>query len=221
VSGTAGPAANASAQASRRRTNNQRGRGELLREELLEAATALVADQGDARGLSLRAVAAGAGVAATSVYLHFADLDELKVALAQRYFTEFAAARDAAAATVTDPAEALVVRCRSYVRYALDNPGRYRVMFDRDLPPLNSAAGTQPRPSRSALDALTETIAACQHAGVAPADSSPADLAALLWSGLHGQASLRIDRPRFPWPPMDDAVREIVTRLVRLQPPTG
>jgi AcrR family transcriptional regulator len=203
-----------------RRRANQRGRGERLREELLEAAGALVAEQGDARGLSLRAVASAAGVAATSVYLHFADLEELKVALAQRYFAEFAAARDAAASSITDPAEALIVRCRVYVQYALDHPGRYRVMFGRDVPPLHEADDAAPTPSRSALDTLAESIAACQRTGAAPADAAPTGLATLLFSCLHGQAILRIDRPRFSWPPLDHAIKELVTRLIGLRAPT-
>lgn len=216
MSGTVRPTASNAAPAAPRRRSNRRGQGERLREELLDAAGTLVAEHGDARGLSLRAVASQVGVAATSVYLHFADLDELKVALAQCYFSEFAAARDAATAQLTDPASALIVRCRVYVQYAIDHPGQYRLMFGHDLPPLLDSAGEQPTPSRTALDALTATIAACQRNGAAPAGAAPADLAALLWSCLHGQAILRIDRPHFAWPPLDEAITELVTRLIGL-----
>jgi AcrR family transcriptional regulator len=197
----------------RRRRNNRRGHGERLREELLDAAGALVAETGDASGLSLRAVAARVGVAATSVYLHFEDLDALKVALAQRCFVEFAEARDAAAG-VTDPARSLIVRCQAYARYALTHPGRYRMMFGRDLPLLMSH-GPQPSPSLDAFNALIDSIARCQRTGAAPA-ADPARLATMVWTALHGQAILRIDRPDFPWPPLDDMIAELVSRLVGL-----
>ena len=110
------------------RRKNRRGEGQRLREELLAAADAIVTETGDGSALSLRSVAARAGVAATSVYLHFADIDALKAALAQRCFAEFAAARDQAAAGAADPAATLIAGCQAYVRYALDHPGQYRLM---------------------------------------------------------------------------------------------
>src|SRR5579859_7509175 len=85
------------------RRRNRRGQGSRLRDDLLDAAADLVAEVGDARDLSLRSVAAKAGVAATSVYLHFPDLGALKAALAQRCFAGFATARDAASAGLDDP----------------------------------------------------------------------------------------------------------------------
>src|SRR5262245_17336837 len=140
----------------RRRRNNPRGQGERLREQLIQAASSLVAETGDAGRLSLRAVAARAGVAATSVYLHFADLDRLKIALVERGFAELSKVRDAASAARNDPAEALVARCRAYGRFAVDHPGLYRLMFGPDLP-ATLAYDAERSPGRDALDALTES----------------------------------------------------------------
>lgn len=197
------------------RRNNRRGQGERLRDELLDAAADLVSEHGDATGLSLRAVAARAGVAATSVYLHFADLDALKSALAQRCFAEFASARDKAAEGITDPAQALLVRSRAYADYALAHPGRYRLMFSRELPVLGVG---QPgdSPSRAAFDALVESIARCQRAGVAPEGTDPRRLGVLVWTALHGQVALRMDRPAFPWPDLEETIIDLVGRLVGL-----
>ena len=200
----------------RPRRNNPRGQGERLREQLIKAAGELLAETGDAGRLSLRAVAARVGVAATSVYLHFADLDELKIAIVERGFAELAAVRDAASAGIADPAEALVRRCQAYARFAVDQTGRYRLMFGPDLPAV-LAYQAERSPGRDALDVLTEGIRRCQVAGAAPADGDPARLATLVWTALHGQVSLRIDRPSFPWPPLDELVAETVRRLVGLR----
>jgi AcrR family transcriptional regulator len=200
---------------SRRRRNNPRGQGERLREQLIQAASSLVAETGDAGRLSLRAVAARAGVAATSVYLHFADLDRLKIALVERGFAELSEVRDAAGAASNDPAEALVARCRAYGRFAVDHPGLYRLMFGPDLP-ATLAYDAERSPGRDALDALTESIRRCQRSGAAPDGADPARLATLVWTALHGQVSLRMDRPRFPWPPLDEMISETVRRLVGL-----
>ena len=228
------------------RRKNRRGEGQRLREELLAAADAIVTETGDGSALSLRSVAARAGVAATSVYLHFADIDELKAAVAQRCFAEFAAARDRAAAGAADPAETLIAGCQAYVRYALHHPGQYRLMagreshrlglasgvFSPDLQTLSPSTSTGPSPidgsgsgpaqpeaspSDSAFDGLVNSIQRCQDAGIASPDTDPIRLAVLLWTALHGQASLRMNRPDFPWPPLENMITELVIRLLSLR----
>ncbi len=201
-----------------RRRNNPRGQGERLREDLIEAASALVAEAADATQLSIRAVAARVGVAPTSVYLHFADLDELKIAVAERCFAELAVARDAAIAGIEDPAASLVARCRAYALFAIAHPGYYRLMFGPDLPPavFTRAYDAVGSASRGAYEALTAAIARCQETGAAHDDADPALLAALLWPALHGQALLQIDRPDFPRPPLDNVIAETVQRLLGL-----
>jgi AcrR family transcriptional regulator len=189
------------------RQRNPRGQGERLRDALLDAAATIVVDAGNASGLSLRSVAARVGVAATSVYLHFKDIDALKVALADRCFASFAAFRDRAADGIDDPRAALSARCGAYVRWAVDNPGYYRLMFGADVPPLmDDPAGEE---SRAAFGALVASVAR-----VAPAGEDPTRLAVLVWSALHGQATLRMDRPHFPWPPLEETVTDLVRRIV-------
>lgn len=195
------------------RRRNPRGQGERLRQEILDAAESIIAEAGDAAALSLRGVAKRVGIAATSVYLHFPDLDALKVAVAERGFAEFEAARDAASRGIADPAAALVARLRVYARFALAHPGRYRLMFGPELP--SALAYDSPSsPGRRALQTLAENIRRCQDAGAAPRDADPLRLATLLWAAVHGLVLLRLDRPRFPWPPLDEMVEEMTHRLV-------
>ena len=69
-----------------RRRRNPRGEGARLRDELVEAASDLIAEHGSAEGVSIRAVARRAGVSAPSVYLHFDDRDALiSAVLVQRF----------------------------------------------------------------------------------------------------------------------------------------
>jgi AcrR family transcriptional regulator len=195
------------------RRRNRRGHGDQLRGDLLTAAAELVTETGDASALSLRAIAARAGVAATSVYLHFPDVTAVKIALAQQWFAEFADVRDAAAADIADPAIALVVRCQTYARYALAHPGPYRLMFGPGLPPLAAADADPDTPSLRAFEALVTAVRRVQSP-VAKAGDDPRRLAILLWTALHGQVTLRMDRPHFPWPDLDDMIGELVARVV-------
>ena len=50
----------------------------------------------------------------------------------------------------------------------------------------------------------------CLQAG--PADAFLT--AQLIWEQLHGLVSLRISRPKFPWPPLEQTVIAAVDRLL-------
>src|SRR6266516_243989 len=136
-----------------RRPRNRRGEGARLRADLIDAATALVTETGHGQQLSLRAVAKRVGIATTSVYPHFADVDQLKVAVVERGFTEFNQYRSAASQAINDPAAALLARCRAYGRFAVEHPGHYRLMFGPDLP-ATLAYDSPEAPGRRALHGL-------------------------------------------------------------------
>jgi len=55
-----------------------------LREEVLAAALRMLDESADHQALSLRAVAREVGIAATSIYIHFADRDALVLAALER-----------------------------------------------------------------------------------------------------------------------------------------
>jgi AcrR family transcriptional regulator len=201
-----------------RRRRNRRGEGARLRTDLIDAASALVAETGHGQQLSLTAVAKKVGIATTSVYPHFANVDELKVAVVERGFAEFSRYRTAASQAISHPADALLARCRGYGRFAVDHPGHYRLMFGPDLPA--SLAYESPNaPGRQALGGLADSIGQCQRAGATGNHDDSFQLAVLVWAALHGLASLRIDRPRFPWPTsIDHAINDAVRKLVGLPP---
>ena len=200
-----------------KRSGNPRGSGNRLRDELIEATDTLIEARGGATALSLRAVAKHLGIATTSIYLHFADLAELELAVAQRGFGEFAVAREAAAEGIVDPVDALIARCLAFVDYASAHPGRYRLMFGAQLPSLATNTATAVA-SNAALHALEESIERCRQAGRAPGDLDPIRSALLLWTALHGQACLQIDRPAFPRPPRRELITDLVLRLLACAP---
>jgi AcrR family transcriptional regulator len=192
------------------RARNPRGEGAKLREDLVSAASAMVAETGDASQLSLRGVARAVGIAAPSIYRHFPDLNHLKLAGVERAFARFAEARDKASAEIDDPAQALLARSRAYCRFALANPGPYRVMFSHQAPVGSPVA-------MAAFDALANSIAKCQKDGLSLAQDRPERLAAQVWAALHGLVILRLNAPEFPWPaPLEQMADDAVTRLVGL-----
>ncbi|WP_370516056.1 TetR/AcrR family transcriptional regulator [Novosphingobium sp. Gsoil 351] len=97
-----------------------------LRAALLAEGLRLI-EEADADALSLREVARAAGVSATAVYRHFPDKRALMVALAQEGVRRLGEAQDAAA--TGNGATAFSAIGRAYVRFALANPGLFRLTF--------------------------------------------------------------------------------------------
>ncbi len=200
---------------SSRRPRNPQGTGGRLREELIAAAARLVARTGDEEALTLRAVAREAGVAAPSVYLHFASKDDLIWAVVAAHFEELRRAIVAARATESDPVARLRAGCLAYCRFGLERPGAYRVLFQTprgivsDQPPDQFTGG-------EAFATLLNGIADCIDAGLAP-PGDPTRIATTVWAGLHGIVSLRLTLPGFPWwPPEAAMVDDLLVGLVGL-----
>jgi AcrR family transcriptional regulator len=192
------------------RQRNPRGQGERLRDDIIEAASRLLADPA-APPLTLRAVARAAGVAATSVYLHFEDIESLVLAVAERRFGELGQLQDQALEQVADPCQRVRAGCLAYCEFGLANQGHYLVMFTNPLP-LPDYVTPEEFPGRKAFQPLIDGVAQCIGAG--PDDSEAFRTAQLIWQQLHGLVSLRISRPRFPWPPLAETVTEAVDRLL-------
>jgi AcrR family transcriptional regulator len=112
-----------------RRTRARRGEGERLREEIIAAAERLLIRSGDAEAVSIRAVADAVGVTPPSIYLHFTDKIELLFAVCARHFQALDHYMEKAVAGVDDPVEPLLRRGRAYIRFGLENPEPYRILF--------------------------------------------------------------------------------------------
>jgi AcrR family transcriptional regulator len=205
----------ASATAGPVRQRNPRGQGERLRDDIIEAASRLMADPA-APPLSLRGVAREAGVAATSVYLHFPDIESLVLAVAERRFGELGQLQDQAQDSSADPCQRVRAGCLAYCEFGLGHQGQYLVMFTNPLP-LPDHVTPEEFPGRKAFQKLIEAVAEC--VGRQPEDPEAFRTAQLIWQQLHGIVSLRISRPRFPWPPLAETVNEAVDRLLAGAPP--
>ncbi|HEX2117845.1 MAG TPA: TetR/AcrR family transcriptional regulator, partial [Acidimicrobiales bacterium] len=184
---------------STRRPRARRGEGELLRAEILAAAERLLIQTGDEGAVSIRAIADAAGVTPPSIYLHFADKTELFNAVCEARFADFDRYLEEAAAGVADPLEALWARGRAYVRFGLDNPEHYRILFMTRRVADPSPGSLDNLPGLTAFSHLVEDVARGIDSGaLVPGD--PFLVATGLWSAVHGITSLLIARPDFPWP---------------------
>ena len=195
--------------ADERRRRARRGDGLRLRDEIVEAASDMLASTGEVGALSLRGVARAIGIAPTSSYLHFHDLDELVLAVKTGYFTRFGEALDAAArAAGSVPTARVRARALAYVEYGTNNPGRYRTMFSSPLLP--------PALARAVRDSGVAVFGALRDEITAAVD--PREDAGLgsvhLWTALHGIVTLRAARPTFDWPDLRCEIDSLVPRVL-------
>jgi len=89
--------------------------------------------------------------------------------------------------------------------------GHYQVMFTNPLP-MPADMTPEQFPGWKAFQQLIDAVADC--IGAEPGDQQAFLTAQLILQQLHGIVSLRISRPRFPWPPLAETVTEAVDRLL-------
>jgi AcrR family transcriptional regulator len=159
-----------------------------LKRALTSAALSLVAEKGP-KGFTLTEAARRAGVSAAAPYRHFADKAELLATVAEQGFVELHADLAAAADNASEPKERVIELGRVYVRWAITHPDHYRVMFGAETAktghPTLAAAGDR------AFGDLLDAIKQCQDAGMLDGQDAR-EVAAPLWSLVHGVASLAI-----------------------------
>ena len=79
--------------------------------------------------MSIRAVADATGVTPPSIYRHFTDKQHLLFEVCARQFERLDDVIEAACAGIDDPLEAMRARGRAYVRFGVEHPEHYRIMF--------------------------------------------------------------------------------------------
>jgi AcrR family transcriptional regulator len=159
-----------------------------LKRALTSAALSLVAEKGP-KGFTLTEAARRAGVSAAAPYRHFADKAELLATVAEQGFLELHTDLAAAADAVTEPKARVIELGRVYVRWAVSYPDYYQVMFGD--PTIRAGSPTLAAAAEQAFGDLLDAITRCQEAGIVEGQD-PREIAAPLWSLVHGVASLAI-----------------------------
>ena len=163
--------------------------GADLREAILDTSRRLLVADGYDR-LSMRRIAAAVGCSATSIYLHFASKDALTHALIsegmERLYSHLTAQTD------PDPVARLEALCRAYVRFGLDNPEVYQILFQLHPARMERFPAEQYRRARRNIDVFARALAAGEADGRLRAQPTPDVAANVMWTALHGLVSLRL-----------------------------
>ena len=159
---------------------------EVERELLAAAETVLVRD--GPGGLTVRAVAAEAGIAPMGVYNRLGGKDGLVDALLIKGFDRLRAAIEAG----REPD--MLARLRScglrYREFALANPNFYAIMFEDAIPREHQSTEVTEH-ARGSFTALVRLVELAAASGVIAAPN-PLEAAQQIWSAVHGAVALEL-----------------------------
>ncbi len=169
--------------------------------------------EGGAASVTMRAIGQRIGVSRAAAYRHFADKTALLVAVAANGFQRLGARLQA---TLAGASPSSIGRLRrigeEYVRFALENPAHYRLMYGKealtreDLPELREAA-------EALLEQFVDVIRAHQRSGTIKRQD-PKSQAYVAWSAVHGLASLVIEGQILATVDIDGLIRQTTRTLL-------
>ncbi|HEY7290790.1 MAG TPA: TetR/AcrR family transcriptional regulator [Vicinamibacterales bacterium] len=189
----------------RRKPTNRYHHGDLRHALLQEAVRTIGADGVEA--LTLREVGEHLGVSRTALYRHFRNKGALLAAVAREGFQRFRQDLLTAWTEAGEGRDGLAAMGVAYVRFALDNPSHYRVMFGR----FRDLCGDDPgliADGNAAFDVLVAALTSI----LTTESKEPPDvtvLAPFVWATVHGVAMLGIDGQLGP----DRATVEALSRF--------
>jgi AcrR family transcriptional regulator len=197
-----------------RRVRARRGEGERLREEIVAATEGLLISTGSADAVSIRAVAEAVGVTPPSIYMHFAHKEDLILEVCEHIFRALDAVIVEATCGECDPLDEVKAIGRAYIRFGLEHPEQYRLLFMTRTPQLEPDGMRERIEGVSGFSRVVAAAQRCIDEGAfAPGDAFM--VACGLWSGVHGLTSLFISKPTFPWPDRDDLIEHVLDGYVR------
>ena len=213
------------AESAPRHRRNARGQGNRLADDIVRGALVIIERTGSDDAVTLRAVAREVGIAAPSIYAHFADREAIIMAAVVRVFDELAdSVEQAKTSAGADPVDRLLAGCQAYLDYGLAHPARYGLLFaPRGLAPEDYCTPVPIGPDGSpvlefgaeAFSLLVQGIQECVTAGVSASEDVLGD-ATGVWVALHGAVTLRTAVPGFPFPELAVFNRQLVLPLAKI-----
>jgi AcrR family transcriptional regulator len=178
-------------EASRERREQQK---EGLRRAILKAAGELFLEHGY-EGFSMRRVAERIGYSATTIYRYYEDKDDLLLAVVHEGFAEFAGRLAAAAESASSPLKRLEALGYAYVRFGLESPIYYQMMFMQRADLLFESRKKETRPMIASFDALQQAVSEAMDAGILKRGEVGV-YSHVIWSLVHGITSLALANPK-------------------------
>lgn len=194
---------------------------QATRDRILDAARALFVERG-VEATTMRAIAERLECTAPAIYHHFAD----KQSLLRELVTQDIGALGAVfqqLGGVADPVERLVKLGMAYVRFGLDHPQHYQLLFmtpgaKRELPG-EATAAIHESPESDAYGILHATMREIIRDGRFHGDfGDPDRVSQIYWAAVHGLVSLHMvfaEDQWIEWRDVETSAERMLGGLVR------
>lgn len=190
----------------------RRGSGDRTRQTILEAADRLLVASASEDAVSIRAVADAVGLTPPSIYRHFSDKSHLLFEVCAAHFDRLD--REVVAPVVAsepDPIEALRQIARDYVRFGLEDPEHYRIMFMGHADHTPEQYDDHQILATGCFGSVIDVVRRAVDDGRLRAiEGGPEMCAYVLWSALHGIVATKVAKPNMPGPDPDDLVDAVL-----------
>lgn len=186
---------------------------EDLRRAFLDAARELFLTEGYEQ-VTLRKIAERTGYTHAALYSHFKDKQEIVTALSEEGFLLLLGSLRTV--EMTDPIVAIHETARAYWRFASTHPNYYRIMFLLESFPVDKFMVIDDTNGDRAYQHILQLIQRAQACGRLESTENPHVVAHIVWSRLHGLASLMLSERLGPKLPEATTVSQVVNRSVDL-----
>lgn len=175
-----------------------------LRRSLIESGLVLVQEVG-VEAISLRVLAERVGVSTPALYHHFKNKQQLLFALGEASVDLLQVQLDQQVKRAESDfsIETFVLL---YVRFAIDNPELYELMFGRQMW-LGEQNSDFHRKAKHSFRMSAERLVRVQQAGQLPSAVNPLRLAQVAWATLHGLCRMYNDGLAFTPETIEDIAR--------------
>ena len=191
-------------------TSNQKLRG-TSREHIIDVSRAIIEDEG-LEYLTIRRIAETISRTQPAVYQHFAGKDEILAAVVVDGFVALVESLKRAA---KGEKPSLTAIASAYVRFGLERPRLYEVMFVAP-PVIAFAVSETPMPAQIAFQIFTTAVA---ESGLEPTQIGT--VTEVVWAALHGLVMLSITKRLRPGRALHRArLEQLTAAIVAMTEPT-
>lgn len=184
-----------------------------LKNEILEVSRDLLVEHGLGH-LSMRNIAKRANVTATSIYLHFDNKDDLLLTLVEQSIAHLKEHLLSEIDDSKDLIKQLEDLARRYVRFALDHPKEYEIIYmvrPEEMPKYPKKKFEQ---IRSAYELLAEIIDEGRQEDLIDVEN-PMISAYTLWAQLHGVVSVILSKRLDTRIPQKEFIDQAIDHIIQ------
>jgi AcrR family transcriptional regulator len=186
--------------------NSQDGSDDGLKFRIVSVAAGLLSESKTIKLPTMREIAASAGVSLGAAYRHFDSQEDLFFAVITSLFEDLEMHIKDAVASAKNRRDTIGAIATTYVRWGLNNPGGYQILFETTDDPKLLERGL--RPGLHLVESLTEIVSSAKKVSEKDRQNVLS-----LWASLHGLVSLRNHKIGMQWSSTAESEVRSILRL--------